>query len=77
VGRQFVLRMRRPLSGDLLEGIRRDFRDVVERGEVVQRDALDGEEADPALAGVTRLVFHYDRRSAGRLRQLIDRVNQA
>ena len=37
--------------------------------------ALLEEQDEPDLAELPRLVFHFDRRSHGRLRQLINRLN--
>ena len=37
--------------------------------------APPGEPADPELASLTRLVFHFNRRNHGRLRKLIDWIN--
>lgn len=77
VGKQFVLRLKRPLPSEILQRVRREFGDLIEGGTFEQRGPLPGEEEDPKLAGLTRLVFPYHRRRAGRLRLLIDLVNTA
>jgi hypothetical protein len=38
--------------------------------------ALPDERDEPELASLPRLVFRFDRRSLGRLRQLIDELNR-
>ncbi len=75
VGERFVIRMKRPLGGEALETIRRDFADLLKGGSFEQGGALDGERSGPELEGLTRLVFAYHRRAAGRLRRLIDFIN--
>ena len=44
-------------------------------GDYVQRDALPEESGEPDLSEMPRLVFHFDRRALGRLRMLIDFIN--
>jgi hypothetical protein len=39
-------------------------------------DALAEERDEPELARLPRLVFEFNRRSFGRLRQLIDLINR-
>jgi len=75
VGRELVLRMKRPLTPELMERVEREFGDLLESGGFEQRGPLEAEAGRPDLASLTRLVFAYNRRSAGRLRRLIDLVN--
>jgi hypothetical protein len=70
-----VLRLQRPLADALLEKIRADFADILESGTFEQTDALPEEANDLHVAGLKRLRFHFNRRSLGRLRQLIDLIN--
>lgn len=72
-----VMRLKQPLSERQLTRIRTDFADLLAEGSFEQRGPLPEESAEPDLQTLPRLVFHYNRRSAGRLRQLIDWVNQA
>jgi uncharacterized protein (TIGR00730 family) len=74
VGRKFVLRFKRPLPDEMLEEIRLDFQDLLTEGSFEQTGPLPGEK-EPDLENLTRLVFTYNKRHAGRLRQLIDLVN--
>jgi hypothetical protein len=39
-------------------------------------DALPEEHGEPSLVALPRLVFRFNRRNLGRLRQLIDCVNR-
>ena len=74
-----VLRINRRLSSAELDELRRDFSDIVPEGTIEQHDALP-EEADGdgrvEFPELQRIVFRFDRRSFGRLRRMIDRINQ-
>jgi uncharacterized protein (TIGR00730 family) len=70
-----VLRLQKPLAEALLERIREEFGDILDSGTFTQTGALPGEENDPHLADLPRLKFRFDRRSLGRLRQVIDLIN--
>jgi len=76
VKHQLVLRLNQPLAPDLLAAINGEFRDLLVSGQFEQRQALPLEHDDPDLLAKPRLVFHYARRSFGRLRQLIDAINR-
>jgi uncharacterized protein (TIGR00730 family) len=71
-----VLRLQRPLAEPVLERIRRDFQDIVRTGTFEMTPALPAEANETHLAGLPRLRFQFDRRSLGRLRQLIDTINR-
>jgi uncharacterized protein (TIGR00730 family) len=75
VRRKLVLRLNQPIGAELLSMINFEFQDIVNQGEFVQRDALSDERDEPDLAALTRLVFHFNRRSLGRLRLLVDCLN--
>src|SRR5262249_17318933 len=71
-----VLRLKRALTPQFLDQIRRQFSDIVESGTFEQTSALPAEANDPDVAALPRLRFRFDRRSLGRLRMLIDAINQ-
>lgn len=76
VGEEMVLRLDSPLTGDALSEINDTFADIIIRGGFRQVNGpLDGE--DGAYPDKARLVFAFDRRSAGRLRKLIQMINEA
>jgi uncharacterized protein (TIGR00730 family) len=77
VQQRLVLRLRGRLDASQMADIDRDFADILADGHFHQEAALLGEIARPELAGLTRLVFHFNRRSLGRLRQLIDMINNS
>ncbi len=71
---RLVLRVQEAPSGDALAALSREFADVLVRGEIEASGALPEEEGD--APGLARLVLRFDRRSTGRLRRLIDRINE-
>ncbi len=71
-----VLRLQHTLPDALLERIRSEFADILEGGTFEQTAALPDEANDVHLAALPRLRFHFDRRSLGRLRLLIDAINR-
>ncbi len=73
---KLVVRMREPISRELLEDINRHFPDILAEGKIEQRGALDEEKDEPDLAELPRLAFRFNRRSLARFRQLIDVINR-
>ncbi|MEM6472354.1 MAG: TIGR00730 family Rossman fold protein [Planctomycetota bacterium] len=76
VKNQLVFRLKESLSGSKLEQIQTDFADILVKGSFEQCRALEEESGEPSLAGLPRLVFHFNRRSLSRLRLLIDSINE-
>jgi uncharacterized protein (TIGR00730 family) len=73
---RLVLRLEKPLSEALLAQIRIEFADILEGGTFEQTSALPAEANDKHLADLPRLAFRFDRRSLGRLRMLVNVINQ-
>jgi uncharacterized protein (TIGR00730 family) len=71
-----VLRLQRPLAPPFLERLRQEFADIVVSGTFEQTSALPAEANDAEVAALPRLRFRFDRRSLGRLRMLINAINQ-
>jgi len=76
VGRSLVMRLLRPLPQKKIEWMDTEFNDVLASGKFVQGAALPGEATEPDLAHLPRLVFQPHRRNFGRLRKVIDAVNE-
>jgi uncharacterized protein (TIGR00730 family) len=77
VGPDFVIRLVRPLPAPLVLKLGQEFADLVLDGDMVQTQALPLErEQEPELDALSRLVFRIVPGRAGRLRQLIDRLNR-
>ena len=75
VHNNLVLRLSEPPGGELLEHLNTHFADVLARGRFTVGGALPEEKDEPELAELPRLIFHFNRRNFGRLRQLIDCLN--
>ncbi len=77
VGRDFVIRLTHPVPAALVQELTRDFADILDGSAIVQSDALpDEREQEPELDALPRLVCRIVHGRAGRLRQLIDRLNR-
>jgi uncharacterized protein (TIGR00730 family) len=72
---RLVLRLKSPLAADFVDRINHEFRDILVDGTFTQSGPLEQESGDDHLAHLSRLVFRFDRRGLGRLRQLIDAIN--
>jgi len=72
---RLVFRLKERLSDEKVDEIQTHFADILVEGRFEQTKALPEESGEPDLAGLPRLVFHFDRRSLGRLRRLINTVN--
>ena len=76
VGGQLAMRLKSPISPEQLERTEERFGDLLTDGRYELRGPLEEELDEPALRNLPRLVFNFNRRSAGRLRQLIDHLNE-
>jgi uncharacterized protein (TIGR00730 family) len=74
---RFVIRLARRLPDPYVQRLAGEFRDIVTDGRFEQRRAFSAERDEADIFTLPRLVFRFDRRSFGRLRQLIDRINAA
>ena len=72
---RLAFRLQRELTGTQLAKVNEEFSDLLSEGEFSQSGPLPEEQDEPDLAGFTRLVFVFNRRAFGRLRQLIDHLN--
>jgi uncharacterized protein (TIGR00730 family) len=73
---RLVFRLNRRLSGEVIEQLNDEFADILVGGRFEQRKAFPIERDDPHVWRLPRLAFRFDRHQFGRLRQLIDRINQ-
>ena len=72
---KLVFRLKQAPSPELLAEINEHFADILSGGQFTVSAPLSGED-EPELALLPRLVFRFNRRSLGRLRQLIDVLNR-
>ena len=73
VGDQLVLRVREAPDEERLEALNTEFASILARGAIRVSEALPKENGE--VAALPRVLLHFDRRSHGRLRCLIDRLN--
>jgi uncharacterized protein (TIGR00730 family) len=73
---KLAVRLQRRPGEALLETINTNFTDILLEGRFQVGEALAEEHDDPELADLPRLIFQFDRRNYGRLRQLIDCINR-
>jgi hypothetical protein len=76
VRRKLVLRLNRRPGPELVARLNAEFRDIVESGQIEISTALPQEYDDPHLKELCRLVFQFNRKDLGRLRQLVDSLNE-
>lgn len=74
VNDELVLRIRSPLSEGFLAQLNEEFEHLLKGGDIRQSLGALPEEAGE-FADLPRLVFNYDKKSAGRLRVLINAIN--
>ncbi|MFQ5351468.1 MAG: LOG family protein [Candidatus Binatia bacterium] len=75
VGRKLVVRLNHRVAEELLTELQAEFKDILS-SPIDQRGPFRQEADEPELASLPRLVLGFDRQSHGRLRQLIDAVNE-
>ncbi len=73
---QLVIRLNRPLPPEAVAALNRDFGDILVKGKIVQRSAFSAERTDAEIFSLPRLALHFNRTNFGRLRMLINRINQ-
>ena len=66
--------LRRPDPWEV-ERLNDEFRDIVDSGTIARSPALNLESDDPHLKDLPRLVFNFNRKDMGRLREMIDVIN--
>lgn len=76
VGDMLVMRLHRSLSQEKMRRLNGDFKDILVSGEITETIALPEEHEEVELRSHPRLIFHFNRHSFGRLRQLIDAINE-
>ena len=76
VGDTLVLRVNNPLSEEQVAGLNESFSDILVEGEIEQVAALPEEANEPELSELSRIRLRFDRKQLGRLRMLIDVINE-
>jgi uncharacterized protein (TIGR00730 family) len=74
---QLVIRVSEPVTDSLLIHLNREFKDIIVEGEIKRTAPFQEEDLNSSgQNGLDRIVFRFDRRHFGRLRQLVDTLNQ-
>ncbi len=74
VKKELIVRLEAPLSSEEIEILNEEFSDLLKSGTIRPIEALP-EETDASIRHLPRLALHYHRRAYGRLRQMVDRIN--
>jgi uncharacterized protein (TIGR00730 family) len=72
---RLVIRLHREPSDALVERLNDEFGDIVEGGRIEKVPVHTLEADDEHLTDLSRIAFKFDRRGLGRLRQMVDLLN--
>lgn len=72
---QLILRLNLPVSDDLLTRLNDEFSDLLESGRIERATAHRLESDEPDAIELPRLTLNFDRKKVGRLRQMVDVLN--
>ena len=75
VRKKLVLRLNHEPDAALVERLNDEYGDIVESGKIEKSPPLPLESDDVHLHHLPRLVFQFDRKEIGRLRQMVDFIN--
>jgi predicted Rossmann-fold nucleotide-binding protein len=74
---RYVIRLNHALSEAAMQQLNDEFRDLCMHGDFQLQARCDSEQDEPELCHMTRLAFAFNGRNHGRLRELLDLVNQS
>jgi uncharacterized protein (TIGR00730 family) len=74
-GESLILRLRQAPNDEELEKLNADFADIVVSGRIEKVEPTPGEVKDGDALDCDRIAFVFDQHQFGRLRQLVDRLN--
>jgi len=72
---KLILRLRQGPSDDELAALSSEFADIVVDGVIEKTGPNQAEIEDEDALDMDRITFHFDRHQFGRLRELVDRLN--
>lgn len=76
VGEMLVIRLEKELLDDQVVQLNESFGDLVTSGAIAKTPPLPPERDEPTLLTKPRIAFTYNRRSAGRLNEMILTINE-
>jgi uncharacterized protein (TIGR00730 family) len=74
---ELYLRLHEAVSDAVLDRLNTEFADILAKGQIRRAETHAFESDDEHLAALPRLALHFDRHHFGRLRQLIDVINDS
>ncbi len=75
---QLVIRLTSQLSPDAIQKLTDQFHDIIlPGGRIIASEALEAEKAEADTVHLPRLIIDFNRMDFGRLRALIDSINDA
>ena len=72
---KLVIRLNREISDDLLTRLNDDFSNLLESGRIERATAERVESDEPDFLSLPRIMLNFDRKKVGRLRQMVDVIN--
>lgn len=75
VNNHLVIRIKHTPESGMLNRLNQEFSDILVSGNIETSPSLPGESNEPEIQNLPRIIFHFNRRNFGRLRQLIDVIN--
>lgn len=75
VGERLIIRLQRPVTDAMLEKLNNDFADILLKGAIEATSALPEESNETEVMHLPRICLFFNRKNFGRLRQLIDALN--
>lgn len=72
---ELVMRLTNPITDEELERLNDEFSDIVAAGQIVRSESPQGEDFDSQLETLPSLSFRFIYGRYGRLRQMIDAIN--
>jgi hypothetical protein len=70
-----VIRLQHQPSETAIAGLNEDFADIITAGEIRPTEATPEEKEDNQYVHLPRIVFEFNKRDYGKLRQMIDVLN--
>jgi len=71
-----VIRLEKELTENHIKELNKYFKDLIRSGEIAKTSALPAEKDEPDLLTKPRISFVYNKKSAGRLNELILTINR-
>ncbi len=73
---RLVIRLEKELPDSHIRALNENFHDLVKSGEITKIAALPAEQDEPELLAKPRIAFLYNKKSAGRLNEMISMINR-